>query len=224
MSVTVDETKTLDLDTSSTDSTPDVDKTTSEYVTSVLDTLIASAETQRKALSELEKNLKTFKKTFSGYVKSNAKNKRTKRPRDPNRAPSGFARPTAISDDLARFLGKEPGTLMARTAVTKGITAYVKEHGLQNPDNQRELITKNGSDEANRLKALLGTDETVTFFNLQRYLKHHFPKTSTDTTSTNTQTSDTSVSEESKTAPTTVRRVVKKRVKVARTGVPVGGR
>ena len=96
-----------------------------------------------------------------------------------NRAPSGFVKPTKISDELATFLGKEPGTLMARTDVTKQITAYIRSNSLQDKANGRLIL----ADE--KLKKLLNYDEkTITdpaqhlsYFNLQRYLSGHFEKT-----------------------------------------------
>ena len=95
-----------------------------------------------------------------------------------NRAPSGFVKPTKISNDLAAFLGKEPGTMMARTDVTKQITAYIRANDLQDKTNGRLIL----ADE--KLKKLLNYDEkTVTdpkqqlsYFNLQRFLSGHFEK------------------------------------------------
>jgi chromatin remodeling complex protein RSC6 len=96
-----------------------------------------------------------------------------------NRAPSGFVKPTKISDELATFLGKEPGTLMARTDVTKQITAYIRSNSLQDKANGRLIL----ADE--KLKKLLNYDEKaitdpaqhLSYFNLQRYLSGHFEKT-----------------------------------------------
>jgi chromatin remodeling complex protein RSC6 len=96
-----------------------------------------------------------------------------------NRAPSGFVKPTKISDELAAFLGKEPGTLMARTDVTKQITAYIRSNSLQDKANGRLIL----ADE--KLKKLLNYDEKaitdpaqhLSYFNLQRYLSGHFEKT-----------------------------------------------
>ena len=88
-----------------------------------------------------------------------------------NKAPSGFAKPAQISKDLAKFLNVKPDTLLARTDVTKRINCYIKEHNLQNPENRRIIKPDK------ILHKLLnsGTDE-VTYFNLQRYMKVHFPK------------------------------------------------
>lgn len=95
-----------------------------------------------------------------------------------NRAPSGFVKPTKISNDLAVFLGKEPGTMMARTDVTKQITAYIRANDLQDKTNGRLILADD------KLKKLLNYDEkTVTdpkqqlsYFNLQRFLSGHFEK------------------------------------------------
>ena len=66
---------------------------------------------------------------------------------------------------------------MARTEVTKLITQYIKEFGLQNPSNKRHILP----DE--KLKAILNVTDAdeVTYFNLQKYMKHHFPKAVTPT-------------------------------------------
>ena len=88
------------------------------------------------------------------------------------RAPSGFVKPTAISKDLAKFLNVAADAKMARTDVTKLITAYVKQNKLQAPDNGRKIIPDK------KLMALLGCGpkDEVTYFNLQSYMKPHFVK------------------------------------------------
>jgi chromatin remodeling complex protein RSC6 len=89
-----------------------------------------------------------------------------------NRAPSGFVKPTRISDELAKFLGKSAGVEMARTSVSKEINAYIREKGLQDPANGRKI---NPDASLTKLLNLQTTDE-LTYFNLQRYMKHHFIK------------------------------------------------
>ena len=90
----------------------------------------------------------------------------------PKRAPSGFAKPSEISKTLCDFLGKPIGTEMARTEVTKYITQYIKTNNLQNPENKRHIIPDA------KLGHLLNVqdNEVVTYFNLQKFMKHHFPK------------------------------------------------
>jgi chromatin remodeling complex protein RSC6 len=85
---------------------------------------------------------------------------------------SGFEKPTAISDELAKFVGEQPGVMLARTAVSKKIHEYVKSNNLQNPTNRR-IINPDA-----KLKKLLNTkgNDELSYFNLQKYLKVHFKK------------------------------------------------
>jgi hypothetical protein len=40
---------------------------------------------------------------------------------------SGITRPVRVSDEMCSFLSEPVGTLLARTAVTKRITTYIRE-------------------------------------------------------------------------------------------------
>lgn len=93
------------------------------------------------------------------------------------RAASGFNRPTAISDELAKFMGVPAGTLVPRSNVTKAFSAYVKEHKIADPANGRNVIPDA------TLKKLLNLKEgdQLGYFNLQTYLKPHFVKPATAT-------------------------------------------
>lgn len=97
------------------------------------------------------------------------------------KAPSGFAKPTEISSDLRKFLNVPDDMLLARTDVTKRITTYIKEKDLQNPDNRREIFPDD------KLRKLIDIpkeyDNKLTYFNLQRCIKHHFPKAVGDSAS-----------------------------------------
>jgi chromatin remodeling complex protein RSC6 len=84
---------------------------------------------------------------------------------------SGFAKPTAISPELAKFLCVNTSDLLARTDVTKRINVYIKEHDLQNPKNRRIIVP-----DSKLSKLLKNEGNEVTYFNLQRYMKIHFPK------------------------------------------------
>lgn len=95
-----------------------------------------------------------------------------KKKRKGTRAPSGFVKPSLISDELAVFLGKDKGSEMARTDVTREINKYIRAHSLQDKENGRKINPDAP------LKALLKIDDEValTYFNLQRYMGPHFPK------------------------------------------------
>lgn len=105
---------------------------------------------------------------FKVAQKSSNKGKR----RTGNREPSGFVKPTEISKELATFLKKPEGTLMARTEVTKEINAYIRANSLQDKTNGRKIIP-----DAPLTKLLkIGKTDELTYFNLQKFMSHHFPK------------------------------------------------
>ena len=113
---------------------------------------------------------------------SRGKRKKSPVPEDPD-APkkvSALQKPVAISDELCKFLGFEVGSEHSRQEVTSSINSYIKEHNLQDPSNRR-FILLDGSDKALALKTLLrDPDQPVTFFNIQRYLKPHYPPSAKD--------------------------------------------
>ena len=132
----------------------------------------------------LHNDVKVLRREVTRQMREANKKRKRRAPtaEDPNRtprAPSGFAKPTLISDELCSFLGKPSGTEMARTEVTKSITAYIKEHSLQNAENKRRIMPDSA------LKTLLNVDDAteLTYFNLQKYMKVHFPKPASATAS-----------------------------------------
>ena len=122
--------------------------------------------------SSLKTDFKTLEKTVTRELKNAAKKSGKKRKVSTNRAPSGFVKPTKITDELATFLGKELGTEMARTEVSKEINSYIRAHQLQDKQNGRKIHP----DAALTKLLAIGKDEELTYFNLQRYMKHHFIK------------------------------------------------
>lgn len=122
--------------------------------------------------ASVKSDFKTLEKTVARELKTALKNSQKKRKVSANRAPSGFVKPTKISDELATFLGKTLGCEMARTEVSKEINLYIREKKLQDKDNGRKIHP-----DAALTKLLnIGKDEELTYFNLQRYMKHHFIK------------------------------------------------
>ena len=128
-------------------------------------TLVSSMGALRTEFRALEKKAL---RELKAAQKANAKRKR----KSGNRSPSGFVKPTLISAELAKFLGKPHGTEMARTEVTREINGYIREHSLQDKANGRKINPDKN------LAALLkiGKDEELTYFNLQRYMSPHFAK------------------------------------------------
>jgi upstream activation factor subunit UAF30 len=123
-------------------------------------------------ISTLKSEFKTLEKKWSRDLKNAQKISSKRKRKSGNRAPSGFVKPTRISDELALFLDKPSGSEMARTEVTRDINSYIRKHNLQDKENGRKIIP----DE--KLASLLKiTDKDVlTYFNLQRYMSPHFAK------------------------------------------------
>ena len=87
-----------------------------------------------------------------------------------NKAPSGFAKPTTISEELCSFMNLEPGTKVARTEVTQFITKYIKDNNLQKISDKRYIIPNEA------LHKLWNTkdDDEVTFFTIQSHMNRHY--------------------------------------------------
>ena len=150
-----------------TTETTDAPDTLSDAFTAVT-TKIASMKTDFTAISNEVKALrKRCEREIRTAQKENRKRKNT------NRKPSGFVKPTPISSELATFLEKDAGVEMARTEVTREINAYINKHSLKDVKNGRIIHPDAKLRKLLRIKK----DDQLTYFNLQRYMKHHFPKT-----------------------------------------------
>jgi len=123
-------------------------------------------------ISSLKAEYRTLEKKWTRELKVAQKQSSKRKRKAGNRAPSGFVKPTRISEELAKFLGKDPNTEMARTEVTRDINKYIRNHNLQDKENGRKI---NPDSKLASLLKLKKTDE-LTYFNLQRYMSPHFAK------------------------------------------------
>ena len=122
--------------------------------------------------SSLKTEYKLLEKTIAREMKQIAKSSGHKRhavDASGNKQLCGFAKPSQISDELIAFLGKEPGTTMSRVEVSKEISNYISANNLNNG-----RIIHADAKLAKLLKLNDGDD--LNYFNLQRYMKHHFIK------------------------------------------------
>lgn len=145
-----------------------------ESVTVTIEALVAQVEALGKATKTITTELRKLQKSVEKELKESQKKgkKKEKNLDKPKRTPSGFAKPAPISVELCEFLGKPAGTEIARTDVTKALTQYIKTNSLQQPDNKRIILPDAKLKKLLKLKA----DDVVTYFNLQKYMKSHFPK------------------------------------------------
>jgi len=167
------------VETSAPVSTPAVETTPAVEGDSLESSLLEQSTEFNAKLQQLASVIATLKSEYKSLEKkwqrelksANKQNSKRKR-KSGNRQPSGFVKPTRISDELAAFLGKEKGTEMARTAVTRDINAYIRTNKLQDDKNGRKINPDT------KLAALLKLqkDDTLTYFNLQRFMSPHFAK------------------------------------------------
>ena len=138
-----------------------------------LKAVLATLTTLREQASAAITEVKRLDKRVHKDMKDARKRKRRVRAEGeeaPKRGPSIFEIPTKVTDELCKFLKHPAGTLISRSNVTKQINNYVKENNLKNKHD----ITPDAP-----LRKLLQVPETdqLTYFNLQRYLNHHYIKT-----------------------------------------------
>ena len=126
----------------------------------------------RSQLTNITGQVRALQKRADRELRAAHKASKKRSTKSGTRAPSGFVKPTKISKELAAFLGKEHGTEMARTQVTREINTYIRAHKLQDPKNGRRILA------AAKLRKLLklSKDDELTYFNLQRYMSPHFAK------------------------------------------------
>ena len=124
--------------------------------------------------TSLRSEFRLLERQTARELKNAQKASQKKKRKVGNRAPSGFVKPTLISNELAGFLGKPEGSEMARTDVTREINKYIRTNNLQDKENGRKI---NPDKKLTSLLKLKKGDE-LTYFNLQRYMSPHFAKAS----------------------------------------------
>lgn len=121
-------------------------------------------------IASLKNEYRSLEKKWLREIKVAQKSQAKRKRKSGNRQPSGFVKPTKISDELAQFLEKPVGSEMARTEVTREINKYIQAHQLQDKSNGRKIVPDA------KLQALLKVEalQELTYFNLQRYMSPHF--------------------------------------------------
>jgi len=141
-----------------------------------LKSLATRLNSARELLAGLVSEVKKLDKRVHKEIKEARKRRRRSKTEEgvegaeaKPRVPSIFERPVQVTDELCAFLSKPKGTLMSRSEVTKGVNGYVKEKNLKNKHD----ITP---DAALKKLLLIADGDSLTYFNLQRYLNRHYIK------------------------------------------------
>lgn len=123
----------------------------------------------KNQFNSLQQQLRVLEKTVKKQMKT-LKKVATKNKNKGNRKPSGFAKPSKVTNELCEFMNKKEGTEIARTEVTRALCSYIKEHKLENKENSKIIAPDN------KLKMLLGIEEgqELTYFTIQKFMNKHF--------------------------------------------------
>jgi chromatin remodeling complex protein RSC6 len=143
--------------------------TLDEDISAVTKNLTTLRETVASMLSQVKKLEKRVHREIRDARKRKRRVAATEGADAKPRTPSIFERPTQVTDELCKFLGRPAGTLMSRSEVTKAVNNYVKEKGLKNKHDIKP-------DAALKKLLAIGEGEPLTYFNLQRYLNRHYIK------------------------------------------------
>lgn len=138
--------------------------------------LLAKLQQVGNLISAIKVEYRALEKKWQRELKTAQKQSSKRKRKSGNRQPSGFVKPTRISEELAKFLDKPASCEMARTEVTREINKYIRTNNLQDKENGRKI---NPDTKLSSLLKLKKTDE-LTYFNLQRYMSPHFAKATKD--------------------------------------------
>lgn len=143
----------------------------SEKLNEGFNELLNSIFQMKNSIAILQNQVKLLERDKNKQIKKLERELNRKKQKK-QRQPSGFAKPTKISNKLCQFLNKPPGSEVARTEVTQYLISYIKEHKLQNESNKSFIKPDK------KLSELLNTDKSdnITYFNIQGFMNKHFIK------------------------------------------------
>jgi len=120
-------------------------------------------------INNIQQQIRLLEKNIKKQMKS-LKKETNKSKNKGNRKPSGFAKPSKVTNELCEFMNKKEGTEIARTEVTRALCSYIKEHKLENKENSKIIAPDD------KLKLLLGIQEgeELTYFTIQKFMNKHF--------------------------------------------------
>lgn len=168
----VENTVVDDQSVTSTSSAPKVPEE-KDLIGQQFEGVLTTLTTFRQSITALQSQIRGLEKSVRKEMKVLRKEASKNRAKG-NRKPSGFAKPSAVTPELCKFMGKEEGTEIARTEVTQHLIQYIKDNELQFAENKKIIVPDA------TLKSLLGVKDgdEVTYFNLQRLMNKHFVKKS----------------------------------------------
>lgn len=141
-----------------------------EKMVASLDEVNGQIAHMKEMFGILDKKAKKLNHNMEMLVKKEQKS--SAKPKK-ERKPCGFAVSAKVTKDMCDFMGREEGTMISRIEITKFLNSYIKEKGLENPENKQIIVPDEN------LWKILGEDarnEKITHFTIQKYLNKHFVK------------------------------------------------
>ena len=155
-----------------------------DEITSLQQQLTALRDGATAALALLKRVSRRAQQDIKDASKRRRKQK-TQEGGDAPKKPNNFQVPVPISPELAAFLKcsstisrTEVNTLMQQFAKSNGLTKGQTIHLTPTEEMKADSSWKFNQGAATSLRKLLNCPEgeTLTIFNIQKYLKHHYPK------------------------------------------------
>ena len=144
--------------------------------------LVVSLQRVINETKDAIKSVRTMKTMHEKEIKENKNSK--KKEKRTRTSQAGFAVATKITPQLAAYIGVDSVDSLSRTDAVKKIHERIVEKNLQDPEdrriiryeNDKELKTLLGLPEAFKVNNKGEKDTKLSYFNLQRYISHHFIK------------------------------------------------
>ena len=144
--------------------------------------LVVSLQRVINETKDAIKSVRTMKTMHEKELKENKNSK--KKEKRTRTSQAGFAVATKITPQLAEYIGVDSVDSLSRTDAVKKIHERIVEKNLQDPEdrriiryeNDKELKTLLGLPEAFKVNNKGEKDTKLSYFNLQRYISHHFIK------------------------------------------------
>jgi chromatin remodeling complex protein RSC6 len=153
-----------------------------------LDSVIKSNNERIAELKSLNLELKKLQKEHEVQLKlASKKKKKVIDPNAPKRKLTGFAAPCKISKDLHDFLvqfGVGQDDLVSGTSVSSYMHRYLKSQNLADPEHNKEFIPDAAlkkllaPSDSRRIKDDPNSPFVYKSFEIQKYIKHHFLRSS----------------------------------------------
>ena len=138
-------------------------------LTTQFDGIVTTLSTFKTQLTALQHQLRVLERSVNKEVKILKKDSNKKKSKVA-RKPSGFAKPSHITNTLCLFMKLPENTEVARTEVTQYIIKYIREHNLQHADTRKIIMP----DEPLKQLLEIKDGDEVTYFNIQKYMNKHF--------------------------------------------------